>query len=205
MKHTAIYSRVSTSYQNNGLEAQERALEKYCLNQNIENYKKYSDVNISGAKENRPALDQLMEAVLEDKISKIVVYSFSRFARSTKHLLSALEIFKQKNVEFISLSEQIDTSSAIGTAFFTIIGAIAQLERELISERVKNGLKNASAKGKRIGRPKRRPAQSIISLYQEGYSYRKIGQLLNVSHTAVAREIKSYRCNQNLHNKSMSP
>ena len=197
MKVVALYSRVSTALQDNGLEAQERALETFCNTQNIKNYIKFSDRNVSGAKENRPELDHLMKEVTEGKISKVVVYSFSRFARSTKHLLIALETFKKFNVEFISLSEQIDTSRAIGTAFFTIIGAISQLERELISERVKNGLKNAIAKGRKVGRPKTRPAQSIISLYEEDYSYRKIAKLLGISHTAVAREIKIYKRNQN--------
>jgi DNA invertase Pin-like site-specific DNA recombinase len=72
----------------------------------------------------------------------------------------------------------------------------AQLERELISERVKNGLKNAVAKGRKVGRPKTRPAQSIISLYEEDYSYRKIAKLLGISHTAVAREVKAHKRNQ---------
>jgi DNA invertase Pin-like site-specific DNA recombinase len=72
------------------------------------------------------------------------------------------------------------------------------LERELISERVKNGLKNAKAKGRKIGRPKTRPASSIISLHQEGYSYRKIAQLLGISHTAVAREVQTHKRNQNI-------
>jgi DNA invertase Pin-like site-specific DNA recombinase len=139
-----------------------------------------------------------MSEVNEGKVSKVVVYSFSRFARSTRHLLDALETFKKHQVEFVSLSEQIDTSSAIGTAFFTIIGAIAQLERELISERVKNGLKNAVAKGKKVGRPRTRPSQSIISLHQEKYSYREIAKLLGISHTAVAREIKSNQWKQNV-------
>lgn len=197
-KKVALYSRVSTAMQDNGLEAQERALESYCVMNSIGQFEKFSDKNISGAKENRPELDQLMQLVEENKISKVIVYSFSRFARSTKHLLKALEIFKKHNVEFISLCEQIDTSSAIGTAFFTIIGAIAQLERELISERVKNGLKNASAKGHKIGRPKTRPAQSIISLHLENYSYREIAKILGISHTAVAREVKHFKCNQKI-------
>lgn len=192
----ALYSRVSTANQDNGLEAQERSLEEFCFISKVTDYKKFSDRNISGTKENRPELDRLMAEVTSGKISKVIVYSFSRFARSTKHLLTALEIFKKHNVEFISLSEQIDTSSAIGTAFFTIIGAIAQLERELISERVKNGLKNAIAKGRKVGRPKTRPTQSIIALFEEKYSYRKIALLLGISHTAVAREIKQYRRNQ---------
>jgi len=183
MKYAALYSRVSTANQSKGLEAQIRALETFCVQREIKIFQHFSEANVSGAKASRPELDSLMREVEEGKVSKVIVYSFSRFARSTQHLLSALEIFKSKDVEFVSLSEQIDTSSAIGTAFFTIIGAIAQLERELISERVKNGLKNAKAKGKKIGRPLTRPSSSIISLYKDDYSYRKIGQILGISHT----------------------
>lgn len=195
--YVALYSRVSTANQNKGLEAQERALEVFCNQHSISNFKKFSDSNISGTKSSRPMLDELMREIGEGRVSKVIVYSFSRFARSTKHLLAALEFFKDKNVQFISLSEQIDTSSAIGTAFFTIIGAIAQLERELISERVKNGLKNAMAKGKKVGRPKTRPSQSILALHSENYSYREISKLLGISHMAVSREIKTLKRNQN--------
>lgn len=198
MRYAALYSRTSTSYQSKGLEAQERALEAYARQNLIQDFKKFSDSNVSGAKASRPQLDLLMKEVEQGNVSKVIVYSFSRMARSTKNLLDALEIFKKHRVEFVSLSEQIDTSSAIGTAFFTIIGAIAQLERELISERVKNGLKNAVAKGKKVGRPRTRPSQSIISLHQEKYSYRKIAKLLGISHTAVAREIKSNKWKQNV-------
>lgn len=194
--YVALYCRVSTSYQSNGLEAQQRALKDYCLSKNISDFKIYSDENVSGVKSSRPSLDLLMQAIEDGHVSKVIVYSFSRFARSTQHLLSALEIFKKNKVEFISISEQIDTSSAIGTAFFTIIGAIAQLERELISERVRNGLKNAQAKGKKIGRPKTRPGNTILSLRQEKYSYREIAKLVGVSHTAVAREVQFSKRNQ---------
>lgn len=197
MKYAALYSRVSTSNQNTGLESQERALELFAQQNNITNYKKFSDSNVSGSKASRPQLDSMMKEIEEGKLSKVVVYSFSRFARSTKHLLSALEYFKNKNVEFVSISEKVDTSSPMGKALFGIISIISELERELISERVINGLKNAKAKGKIIGRPKTRPSQSIISLHQENYSYREIAKILGVSHTSVAREIKSMKCNQN--------
>lgn len=197
MKFVALYSRVSTAYQGKGLEAQERALEAYCNQRSIVSFRKFSDSNVSGAKASRPMLDELMREVEEGNVSHIIVYSFSRFARSTRHLLDALETFKKHKVEFVSLSEQIDTASAIGTAFFTIIGAIAQLERELISERVKNGLKNAIAKGKKVGRPKTRPSQAIMNLHSENYSYREISKILGISHMAVSREIKSYQRNLN--------
>ena len=87
-----------------------------------------------------------MAAVENDKISGVVVYSFSRFARSTTHLLNALQIFKRKGVHFVSLTETIDTNSAAGTAIFSILTSISQLERDLIADRVKIGLANARAK-----------------------------------------------------------
>lgn len=196
MKKVFLYSRVSTSLQNKGLEAQELSLENFCKKSNIEHYQLFSDVNVSGSKSSRPELNKMMAEVEKGNASKVIVYSFSRFARSTRHLLDALEFFKENNIEFISLSENIDTSTAIGTAFFTIISAIGQLERELISERVKNGLANAKSKGRIIGRPKKRPSETIIHLHKEGYSYRKISKIINFSHTAVAREIQNHKRNQ---------
>lgn len=203
MRYVALYTRVSTANQGNGLEAQERALEDFSSSHSIKHIRKFSDSNVSGAKASRPMLDELMKEIDEGKVSKVIVYSFSRFARSTKHLLSALEYFKEKNVEFVSISEKVDTSSPMGRAFFTIISAISQLERELISERVRNGLKNAKAKGRKIGRPKTRPSQSILSLYAEDYSYREIAKLLCISHMAVSREIKSNKRNQNQHHENL--
>jgi DNA invertase Pin-like site-specific DNA recombinase len=87
-----------------------------------------------------------MAAVERGEVSAVVVHSFSRFARSTTHLLSALNRFKQKGVQFVSISERIDTTSAVGVAIFSILAAIAQLERDLIASRVKIGLENARAK-----------------------------------------------------------
>jgi DNA invertase Pin-like site-specific DNA recombinase len=196
-KFTALYARVSTANnQDSGLEAQVRALESFCKEKNITHYKIFSD-KVSGAKASRPQLDMLMEAVDKDEVKTVVIYSFSRFSRSTKHLLETSEHFKEKEIEFISLSEKIDTSTALGKAFYGIISIIAELEREIISERVKNGLKNARAKGKKIGRPKKRPSDAIINLYEKGHSYRSISKIIGFSHTAVAREIKNYKCDQN--------
>jgi hypothetical protein len=135
MKTPAIYCRVSTDKQSSGLEAQERALREYLKTQNIQNATFYKDENISGGKSSRPDLDKMMNAAKYGKHDSIVVYSFSRSARSTKHLLEALDEFDRLGVQFISLTEQLDTSSAIGKALFTIISAISQLERELISEK----------------------------------------------------------------------
>lgn len=134
---TVLYCRTSTGMQEKGLEAQRRALIDYCKSKRISNYEVFEDSGVSGAKSSRPALNQVMKEVNSGQVSTVIVYSFSRFARSTKHLLNALEVFKGKQVGFISITENVDTSSPMGRAFFTIISAISQLERDLISERVK--------------------------------------------------------------------
>lgn len=189
-KKIAVYARVSTSDQKFGMESQVRALKEYCEQNKIENYELYADENFSGAKVSRPSLDRMMVAVRNREISTVVVYSFSRFARSTSHLLGALEEMKKYETEFISLTERIETNSPMGRAFFTVIAAIAQLERELIVERVKNGLKNARAKGKHIGRVKTRPSPLIRALLKSGMSHRNISRTLKISHGSVSLEKK---------------
>lgn len=173
------------------MEAQIRALRAYAEQKSIVEFDVFSDEGVSGAKASRPGLDQAMQAIRAGKYEGIIVYSFSRFARSTKHLLEALDEFQNLNVGFISLSESIDTKSAIGKALFTIISAISQLERELISERVKNGLSNAKAKGKRLGRKRTRNSVLIQELASRKYSHRKIAALVGCSKTTVHRELKS--------------
>lgn len=191
MKPWILYSRTSTNRQEKGLEAQIRALRSYAEQSGITKFDIFSDEGISGSKASRPGLDQAMQAIRAGKYEGIIVYSFSRFARSTKHLLEALDEFQNLNVGFISLSESIDTKSAIGKALFTIISAISQLERELVSERVKNGLNNAKAKGKRLGRKRTRNSILIQELASKKYSHRKIAALVGCSKTTVHRELKS--------------
>src|SRR5260370_28803886 len=149
---TAIYARVSTT---NGQdpEMQGRELRDYCQRRGWEVSQEYVDTGISGAKEKRPELDRLLTDAHKRHFDAVVVWRFDRFARSVSHLLRALETFRSLGVEFVSLSEQVDTSTPTGKMIFTVLGAVAELERSLIAERVRAGLRNARAKGKRLGRP----------------------------------------------------
>jgi DNA invertase Pin-like site-specific DNA recombinase len=187
-KRWGIYLRVSTMDQSSGLDAQKRTMVEFCERHGVKNYEIFSDHGISGAKESRPSLDKLMQAAHEGRLSHVAVYSFSRFARSTTHLLKALETFQKLGVEFISYTEQIQTNSPMGRAFFTVIAAIAQLERELICERVKNGLKAARARGVHIGREKKRDSDLIRKLLSAGLTYRAIATIAKCSHGAVWAE-----------------
>jgi DNA invertase Pin-like site-specific DNA recombinase len=105
------------------------------------------DVGISGTKEKRPELDRLMVDGHKRRFDVVVVWRFDRFARSVSHLLRALETFRSLGIEFDSFSEQMDTTTPTGKTVFTVLGAVAELERSLIVERVKAGLRNARAKG----------------------------------------------------------
>ena len=189
-KQVAIYCRTSTNMQKSGLESQRRALVEYCKSRSIKNYLIYEDSGISGTKSSRPSLDNMMKKVRAGEVGAVIVYSFSRFARSTKHLIDVLEEFESYGVNFISLSEQVDLSTAIGKAMYTIISAIAALERDLISERVKNGMKNARAKGKQIGRPKTRNTDLIVSLRKQGYTYNQIRELIGVGHGTITNALR---------------
>lgn len=188
-----LYGRVSTGQQSGGLESQIRALKEYCAMNKITDYELFTDDGISGTKSSRPALDRMMAAVKNGECSCLVVYSFSRFARSVTHLLQGLEELKRNQPSFVSLTERIETDSPIGKAVFVIIGAIAQLERDLICERVKNGLANARAKGKLIGRKKLRDSDLIRKLLDAGMTYRAISSVARCSHGSVYAEVMAIR------------
>jgi len=121
----------------------------------------YCDVAVSGRREGRPQLNALMAAARDQEIDCVLVWKFDRFARSTRHLLTALEEFDHLGVRFVSVQDQIDTDSPMGRAMFTIIGAMAELEFSLISERVTAGMRAAEARGRHLGRPA--TSQRIVS------------------------------------------
>ena len=192
-KRIAAYARTSTQDQKTGLESQVRVLRAYCDQKGFTNVEFFTDDGVSGTKSSRPALDQMMAAVERGEISACIVYSFSRFARSTTHLLNALAVFKRTGVQFISLTEAVDTNSPVGIAIFSILASISQLERDLIADRVKCGLANARAKGRLIGRKKVRDSDLIRKLLKSGVSYRQISFIAKCSHGSVSAERAAMR------------
>ncbi len=177
----AIYARVST---NNGQDptVQTRELEEYCQRRGWKVAGQYIDVGISGAKEKRPELSRLMADAHRRKFDAVIVWKFDRFARSVSHLLRALETFKALGIEFVSLTEGVDTSTPTGRMIFTVLGAVAELEPSLIAERVRAGLRNAKAKGKKLGRPRLVADRSQIArLRAQGCSIREIAAQLGCS------------------------
>lgn len=197
-KKVACYCRVSTGNQFSGLEAQVRALREYCNRNGISDYVIYEDENQSGVKQSRPALDRMMNDVRNGQISNVLVYSFSRYARSVTHLLRALEEFRKLNVGFISITESIDTNTPLGSAVFTILGAVAALERDLICERVRNGLANAKAKGIRIGRLKTRDSDLIRKLKASGMTHRMVAHYAKCSQGTVSAELRAMKKEEKL-------
>lgn len=186
----AIYTRTSTDRQSNGLQSQKRALEDYCKARGITDYLVFEEFGVSGTKSSRPELDKLMSEVRAGKVSTVICYSFSRFSRSTKHLLDTLDEFGKLKVNFVSLSENLDLSTPMGKAVFLIISALASLERDLIAERCRLGVANARAKGKQIGRPRKLQYDLIVTLRNEGYTYRQISKMLNIAQGSIALALK---------------
>lgn len=185
---TALYYRVSTSDQSPAMQSQ--ALREYCKARGFEIFKEYTDHGISGTKDSRPALNELMDDARKRKFDAVVVYRFDRFARSSRHLIQALEEFKNLGIEFVSYQENIDTASPLGKAIFVIVGAMAELERNIIVERVKSGLKAARIRGKNLGRPKVTfDRNEALRLKREGLGLRSIATMVGVSRATLSRTL----------------
>jgi DNA invertase Pin-like site-specific DNA recombinase len=142
--------------------------------------------HISGAKERRRALDQLMKDARARKFDAVLVWRFDRFARSTTHLLTALAEFQKLQIDFISLTESIDTSTAVGKMVFTILAAVAEMERSLIRERVQAGVDRARREGKSLGRPQVAVRfQDVSRMLEEGHSIRSIAKTFGCARGTV--------------------
>ena len=181
----AIYARVSTTDQST--DPQLLDLRRYIDDRSWQSYQEYCDNGISGTKDSRPALNELMDDARKRKFDVVLVWRFDRFARSTWHLINALEEFKSLGVDFVSYQENIDTSSPLGSAIFTIISAVAQLERDIIAERVKAGLRRAKENGKKLGRPRVQvDLEKVQTLRSQGLSLRAIARETGISRTTVS-------------------
>jgi DNA invertase Pin-like site-specific DNA recombinase len=177
----AIYARCSTAHNGQDPATQTRELREYVEHRGWKLAGEYVDAGISGTKEKRPELDRLMTDAHRRRFDCVVVWKFDRFARSVSHLLRALEGFRSLGIEFVSFSEQMDTSTPAGKMVFTVLGAVAELERSLIVERVKAGLRNAKAKGKRLGRPKTIvDTRRVAALRAQGFGWKKISREMGI-------------------------
>tara|TARA_B100000315_G_C14365608_1_gene490522 strand:+ start:52 stop:672 length:621 start_codon:yes stop_codon:yes gene_type:complete len=186
----ALYCRVSTNDQKTDMQLTD--LRKFSTDRNLIIYNEYIDNGISGSIKKRPALDKLMSDAKKKKFDVILVWRFDRFARSSRHLVEALHTFRHLDIQFISYNENIDTGSPLGEAMFTIISAMAQLERDIIKERVKAGLKNARNKGKTLGRPKADiDLTRAKEMQNEGDSIRSISIKLRIPRTTLIRALKN--------------
>lgn len=184
-KRAALYVRVSTGDQKT--DAQESALRKYVGDRGWTFQKLYRDRGVSGGTTSRPGLDNLMKDAKRRAFDVVLVWKFDRFARSLKTLLSGLELFRSLKIDFVSLTESVDTSLPSGELVFQIFGAVAQFERALIGERVKAGLKHALATGKVLGRrplrilPESEVAQLRKDRRERALSFRTLAKKYGVS------------------------
>ena len=187
MKRVAIYARVSTSNKGQDLNTQLLPLKKYCKDKKRDIVQVYTDI-MSWTKESRPSLNSLLDDAKEQKFDTVLVFRFDRISRSTKQLIDLLEKFRKLNISFISLNENIDTTTPTGAMMFTIIAAFAKFERDIISERVKFWIQKARSNWKQIGRKKIDVNDNMVILHHnEGLSIRNIAQMMNISQSKVHR------------------
>lgn len=186
-KAAALYARVSTLDQN--CEVQLEDLRRYAAKR-FASYCEYTDAGVSGTQRHRPQLDALMRDARRRMFDVVLVWKFDRFARSLKHLIESLDEFSALGIDFISLTEGIDTTTPAGQLLFHIVGAVAQFERDLIAERVRAGMAHARAMGKRIGRPRAEvDVEAVSKLRGEGRSLREIARTLDVPVSRVRRAL----------------
>lgn len=186
-KVAALYARVSTLDQN--CEVRLEDLRRFA-SKRFARHSEYTDVGVSGTQRHRPQLDALMRDAHKRLFDVVLVWKFDRFARSLKHLIESLDEFSALGIDFMSLTEGVDTTTPAGQLLFHIVGAVAQFERDLIAERVRAGMAHARAMGKRIGRP--RPivdVEAVSKLREGGRSLREIAVSLNIPVSRVRRAL----------------
>jgi DNA invertase Pin-like site-specific DNA recombinase len=189
MKRAAIYTRVSTSDQS--IQSQLYDLKELAAQRGFEVIAEYKDVGISGTKARRPGLDALMADARRKKFSVVLVAAFDRIARSTRNFLQIIDELDSLGIEFISRREGVATGDALGRLFVTIISAIAELERSLVVERVKSGMRRARLEGKVIGRARLDvDREQVVFDRRSGMSLTQVAKRHNISRASVCRLMK---------------
>jgi DNA invertase Pin-like site-specific DNA recombinase len=188
-KRAAIYARVSTGDQH--LETQLLDLREMAKTRGYEIAHQYTDV-ISGARAKRPGLDELMADARRHRFDVVFVVAFDRIARNVRHFLDVLDELNQLGIEFVSKRENIDTSGPLGRAMLTIVGAISELERSLIVERVRAGMRRAKLEGRRIGRaPLNIDRAQVVADRLSGMSLTSVAKKYHVSRATVCRLVNA--------------
>lgn len=195
MKRAALYLRVSTIDQSP--ETQGIELRQFARQRGYEIVQEYTDHGISGTKARRPALDHMLRDAHRRKFDAVLVWSCDRLARSTKHFLKVLEELNENGVEFLSQREAIDTEGPLGRAIVIIISAIAGLERALIVERVRAGMRRAKLEGRRIGRaPLEVDRAALVRDRLAGLSLTKTSRKYGISRASVVRLVREAQTGQ---------
>jgi len=192
MKRAALYCRVSTVDQHP--ETQLLDLRQFAVQRGFQIVETYTDHGVSGTKARRPALDKMMEDSRRHKFDAVMVWSCDRLARSTKHLLQLLDEMNGFGIQFLSQREAIDTDGALGRAIIVIVSAIAELERSLIVERVRAGMRRAKLEGRRIGRAPLQVNRALLLRDRErGLSLNQLAGTHRISKASVCRVLKEER------------
>lgn len=191
--NAAIYARVSTVDKGQDPEMQLSELREYCDRMGWQ-YQEYVDCT-SGAKETRPEYQRLMRDADRRKIDLVLVWSLDRFGRSLKQLINDLDFLGSKGIDFRSHTQALDTTTPQGRLMFQLLGAFAEFERGMTSERVKAGLSTARARGKRLGRPLALEQNGITvedvrRLADQGLSRRQIARKTKLGSTTVHKALK---------------
>jgi len=189
-KSVAIYARVSTDRQTT--DSQLHELREFVRRAKWKVYREYIDNGYSGKNTQRPAYTEMLSDARHRRFDLLLVWKLDRLSRSLKDLITTLDELGHLGIDFVSYDNQLDTSSPSGKLVFNIIGAVAEFERDIISERVRAGLTNARKKGKKLGRPQipKSYQKKIITLKNQGLSNRAIGRQLSISESTVRNWLK---------------
>lgn len=186
----ALYARVSTSDKGQDVELQLKDMREYCSRIGY-TFTEYVDIGESGAKESRPAFDRMMHDADMRLFDLILVWKLDRLGRSLRHLITTLDFFHSKGIEFRCSQQNIDTTTPMGKLMFQLLGSFAEFERDLIRENVKAGMAHAKSKGIKLGRPGRElNMEEIQRLRSEGLSFGKIAATLNLPKSTIIKAVQ---------------